>query len=465
MKCLYGDYSPSPLDDNFLDLLPALVSTAANLLRLHDATIEIRERAEIIRRKAEQVRYGLDGVAHEFGLALQTFSHQHEAAEEAERLVRDVVDLVNRHRQDVAERQELALTEQEAALADVRRQAVPLVGEFLLKHPLPESEWRTLWRYHKGSNSAVSAEAHMSHPSGLAGCVGIKPPAGGRWADAVKVGSFVPDLIVTLPQPSILNNNLKRSKVRLHSYFIVSVDVSNQTERMTLSKTLTGKGNVYRLEKDARDGSISVALESSSEGDTGTTALTGVDHDEVDALFEAVSHEAYGLYQLAREVKSLTFEGQPLEELDDLTRLVVLLFDSLAPAVTELCQRSPNPRELALKRATGHRKREEIFLPLDELLAPIESLRPEHQFLFSRLGINLLPIPAPALPDYQHDIDLDEVCCDDVMPLIDEVIALAPADADATGPDKPLGTPLPHPLEPLSAEQSIQGLLPDTPTD
>ena len=111
---------------------------------------------------------------------------------------------------------------------------------------------------------------------------------------------------------------------------------------------------------------------------------------EVEALFRAVAQEVAALVRCAMDLKSLTFDGQQLAEVTDIPQLVLRLLDSIAPYVSELCRRSPNPGELTLKRSTGHRKREEIFLSLDELLEPIHSLHPEHQTLFGRLGLSRL---------------------------------------------------------------------------
>src|SRR6185369_7995458 len=102
-------------------------------------------------------------------------------------------------------------------------------------------------------------------------------------------------------------------------------------------------------------------------------------------------------------------DGEDVIELGLGQRLVERLVGVLAPTALEVARRSPNARELSLKREGEGGRREEIYLKRDQLLGALEPLPHGGRAIFAPLGLDDWvpsattrppPVSAPKAPSF-----------------------------------------------------------------
>lgn len=100
-----------------------------------------------------------------------------------------------------------------------------------------------------------------------------------------------------------------------------------------------------------------------------------------------------------------TLDGDAYVDHEEPTVLVERLIEDMAPVVQEIARRSKSTEELVIKRLTGDKRREEIFIAKSELVAKLEPLPANLRRLFVPLGLEEAkpstrppPPPAPRMP-------------------------------------------------------------------
>jgi hypothetical protein len=293
------------------------------------------------------------------------------------------------------------VTERDQTLSDLERSIIqrresvgPLLERYLLRHELPGSAWGLRWRVQPSAPQAVTSEASALAPCGLESSYRLEIPGSDRWAGPVGVGDLCPELEIELPRSSAF-----RRTVRFSQLLVTAVDLSSSAGRRTLKlhreDRLQEPG--YELVQSRDELPVVHSLDRSGAS-AAEIHFAGTEAEEVQRLIEKVAQDLLPLVHCRVEMTAASLDERPLSELEDLSGLASALVGSLAPFVREIVLRSPNSDELCLKRGTGERQREELFVPTREITSMIQSLPEEQQVLFAPFSL------APASPSRDDTI-------------------------------------------------------------
>jgi hypothetical protein len=405
MNCLYGDSTPSPLDDHFLELLPVLVSTAAEILSSDERIREIDREAETIGGEATSLAAQIKILSSDVRTILdahQPLDSLRYLVNPKEQLTRDIENLAQQCREQVEDQRTRLLSDCDQRRAVLHEQVMASVAKLFLHHVLPDSEWQVRWCYDGTALSPVSVQTSLYHPLGFGATFSASTPATGPWSGAVPVSSLVEELVVQVPEPSSEQGSTRPSKLFLSSCHLVCAEVSGSQRLLLLVEQLDDGGPRYELAQALHEGTISIRSIGGDGHGMEQVPLAGSDQEQVLALMRTVAAILFPWASQRGELGELTFGQLPMDQVTDLPLVALTLLRAVAPYVRELALRSPYPEELTLKRTTGDHKREELFLPIDDLLSPIRELRPAQQDLFSCLGL-VMPVIESSLDSRDDD--------------------------------------------------------------
>jgi hypothetical protein len=383
MHYLYGDSSPFPLQENFLDNLSDLTRTVVTILQIDEAIRLARERTRQAKQEAFQARGQLAALGEALMGTLQDQlgsappAMVTRTAEVLQQISRRVIDDA---RHDVVSQHERGLRELEQAIQRERASVRPLLGRYLLRHELPDSEWELGWRV---DSSTVTAEASACAACGLAASYRLVIPEASRWTRAIRVGDLSPGLRVELPRRSALRRRPRLRPVKLSKLLVTGAELSAGCSSLSLRWDDRHQGEGYRLTQSGDEPPVIRSLEQTA----GEIHLAGTEAEEVRRLLQVAAQDLLPLTHERGVVIDLTLDRVPVGELEDLTRLARVLIGAVAHLVREIVLRSPSNDELSLKRVVGERRREEIYLPTRELTEMIGSLRREQRLHFGPFGI------------------------------------------------------------------------------
>jgi hypothetical protein len=115
--------------------------------------------------------------------------------------------------------------------------------------------------------------------------------------------------------------------------------------------------------------------------------LVGPDADAAQRLWTKIEAGLAGLERRRTRLNNAVFEGRPVGEIHKPSLLAERIIASAAPIVRELRLRSAAPGELDLKRDLGGGRREEMYIPTEELTKKFANLSPARKKLFEAFGL------------------------------------------------------------------------------
>ena len=384
MTLLYGDSSPFPLGESFLDTLEQITIAAVKILRVYhrsqNALVETRQAEAEADRDVEW----LDALERDLMECLGHDSNtkpSSTAEQETRRIVNCVKTAVDQGRERITARRTAQSADLDAILAKHHVAVEDVVERFLLDHELPESAWNVSWRY---VEPRVAADVVGVAPCGIRAAFRVELPPDHRWSRPVRVNDVIDEpLEVETPTRSKLKRRgrLKYRKRALSRLLITAVERAPDRCRVRLQRRPGRRGGGVEITASA-DG---VVIEDLNDPKL-TAHPTGDQEAALVRLVEAVESDVLDLTRLRAEVIKITARDTPLEDVKDVAGLARLLIRSIAPYVRELVLRSPVRNELSLKRDLGGRRREEIFVSTRELVDKIASLPPRLQTAFEPFG-------------------------------------------------------------------------------
>jgi hypothetical protein len=118
-----------------------------------------------------------------------------------------------------------------------------------------------------------------------------------------------------------------------------------------------------------------------------TQAVRATDIDTLQRLWDRVEDTIADLILQRKRIILATLEKKPVRELERPQTLAEALLEAVGPLAREMRRRSRVPGEITLKRELGDGRREELFIPKQQLAEKFETLSPEHKRLFDIYGL------------------------------------------------------------------------------
>jgi hypothetical protein len=403
MSYLYGDSTPSNLEVNYIEVVRDSIEFCVQLLmadhRMVQGQAHLRERQSASAGEIERLERLQAAVAS--AVANVPSGHPDSApARCAAAITRAAAEVT---RTEVgAVRAALAedMTRLEALAAQERQVAVKALEVLLAKHELPDSTTFVQLQVVDGARNRCLAEVRTGF--GLQAMLEVEPPEGNLWRHVVRIDRVIERLEIHTPEVGgWLHKEIKMRPHRLERLHVARLAIEPGVSTLVLRAQPDGTGGGFDV--TLRDEEPRVQLVRIDEGATSAApGATPFAVPEADAgkLLELYGKLAAAVEELLRHRKavlSATFKGQALGAGETPAQLVEQLVASMAPVVQEISARSQSPGELVLRRLIGDDRREEIFVPREDLRRKLEPLPPLRRPLFDPLWVTGRPAGAPPL--------------------------------------------------------------------
>ena len=393
MRYLLGDSTESNLDFNYLTFLREVVDCAVVLLEA-EATLAVN----LEKRNAKASEWaGMIRAVEELGndanavvdpiINEQPKTPAGRCAAAIAKAIKDAVES-----ETTAAKASLATAKDEVDREDaqVRTRARGVLEKLLRAHDLPEVEkvLEATW-----SQGAVKAKLRQRTGFGVEAAVHLEAQSSSILAPDLRVDRIAENVEVHVNEAGgWLKKGDKLVAQKLGRYQVVAIRVgktqvaiqlkSPDTTGTTLAVTVPRAGAIII------EGGVPGKEYTLEERDRAGLKLLA---DKLEAALKEISHQRTQLVELIIDGKSFNDHPHPRELAE---RLIV----AIAPTVQTIARHSRSPGELVLRRQLADDRREEVFIPISELVKKIETLPVPARATFAALqlgGETNVPVVAP----------------------------------------------------------------------
>ncbi len=392
MNYLFGDSTPFPMEENFLDTACAASEAAVALLRADEIRVEER------RMVAEADERAQEELAHFDAFARRAVENYAQPTDELRaHMGRAARSMLGEMREEIAKWRAAAIATalETAALTHV----MPTIGRFFEKHQLPGTEWSLAWGARLDGTGAAVAQVHGQAPGGLDVSLDVAIPPTHAWAKPQRVSVVQQGVAIHLVKKRVLRKPRVEREV-LDALFITEVIDLPGEWTMTLRRSQKKPSAGLRIVISS-EGAQEIHVSRIAE-DGSRTSEPEVMHPEdagvLRRLFARIGGTLRSLVPHRSRLRAAYFRDLSASELEQPAAVGELIIESIAPYVREIARRSNGRDELALKRTLGDGRREELFVSYATVLSGTEALDPEHRDLFDAFGLGGRKDAPRALP-------------------------------------------------------------------
>lgn len=386
MGYLYGDSSPFPLKENFIETLREATDACVALLQIDEALDDAYDRADETKAIAVREQARLEALAGSLVRALEGPIGDQEApaaAQTAVRVLQAARQVLEGARAESANRRDDALRQVETTIATQRAGILRALEGFLARRELPATVWRLRWR---AGTESVPAQAQVkgTTPCRLDAVMEIDIPSSHAFARPVRVQELERDVVIHLPREGGLLRRAGRRPERLDRFYVTEVELGPERCAFVVRRGIKAPSDGLEIvvRADGQGRPTAKHLSPTGPGLGGTVTLDGVDGAAVERLWGRIEANVRDLVKRRTRLVAAHLDGVPVRDVDRPALIAKLVVDELAPIVREMRRRSASRDELVLKRDLGGGRREEIFMPRRELEWKFAALSPGRRALF-----------------------------------------------------------------------------------
>ncbi|MCG8424300.1 MAG: hypothetical protein MJE77_40930 [Proteobacteria bacterium] len=390
MKYLYGDATPFPLQENFIDTIWAVTDACVALFQLDEELAKRRRNAAKIQKHADQDLQRLTSLSGAIEAALRPFLE--EAGEVpateavATKLAEFALSTIKQARSAVLSRRENALR---TTLGKGSNSLIlQAIERFTLRHELPDTQWQLRWLSGHETGQPELALAAMT-PSHLHLGFRASIPDLHRWTGPVRLEDIDPNLRIELQHRE--DGWLRRqssSKRSIHRFYITQVEISPEHAWFELKQNPAKHSVGYEVSIRSLDQSEILIYPVDVDGERAEALpLAGEGEVSLLELWEIIEDELADLIGHRNRLVWARLDDTDVEDLDRPSELAENILLVLAPIIREIRVRSRVPGELVLKRDLGDGRREELFIPRRDIEKKYSSLPYEYRSYFSAVGL------------------------------------------------------------------------------
>ncbi|MBP9208517.1 MAG: hypothetical protein KBG28_31400 [Kofleriaceae bacterium] len=378
----YGDGSPFPLEENFIDtLVSAVDATAAAYTPIADLD-DKRERARDAKRNAERELARLAEFEESVSASIASFGPSAGRGATPIQLVAQKV-LGGVHSTVAAQRTQInsqvARLEAEASADGLGARVRQALAAFFEKHQLPSTTWAVAW---DARAAAPTAQAVATAGRFVAT---FDVALTGIWTAPVKFEALMPGITLQLPRRKMFGG-AKTQPVALDRCALIAFERTGTVTTLILRENPAKPSPGWRLVEDK--GAVAcTALDGGADAGSEEAPLTGDDVGQVKRLGDAVA-EAVMELRGARTLRELRAGNHTVDTLPSPRLAVDAVLTALSPLVRTIRERSKMSGELVLKRDIGDGRREELFVPRAEVAQKFTPLPLEYRRLYEEMGLS-----------------------------------------------------------------------------
>lgn len=411
----YGDGSPFPLDENFIETLTAAVETCTDafipLTELDQRKLrakEARREGDLESARLAELEKALAGTLAPFATPQKKVSITETVAQKLQQTVK--ATLADTKRQID---QRVAAVEAQALPSTATDAVVTALGPFFEQHQLPKAAWIMSW-------DVRGAEAHadaVATAGTIAAAFKLSPE---QYRGPIRVDSLAEGVIVHMMKKGVFGK-AKPAPVDLGKYVVVAFEKSAHSLVVTLKENPNKSSAGLRFAVRDDDATwVTINAAGDTEGEP-----NDLDSEDVRPVKNLAERAYAALKSLTtkRTLVDLHLDGKAISDLDDPRRVPLELLAQLTPLSRAIRDKSRMSGELVLKRDMGDGRREELFVPRATLAQQFARLPYEYRKPFEDMGISgeetqpsiQLPIRPPAKPapadesrTVEFDVDADD---------------------------------------------------------
>ena len=391
MTYLYGDATPFPLEENFIDTITAAVTSCVALFKLDVEQAERKRRARDVSDQADREVEELGELARVMERTLSPLMPQSGAsglgAQTAAKIAEHTSGLIKQARMAVLRRKEAGLRSAQDTTLGPR--ILEAMQTFFLHQQVPKTVWLYRWTCGRPPEAADLVFTAIS-----AGDVQTEyradVPGSSAWSGPVRLEELDSSYHLEFQHKGgWLKRGTHSGKIALHRMFLTEVERTKTISWFMLRQNPAKPSIGYKVIVRSRDYANPVIFPVDARDEVGEPM--GLDSDDELALLEMWNLMKSQLKSLATHrvvLLSAAFRGKPITELDEPAELAECVLMSLAPLIRQIRLRSRVPGELVLKRDLGDGRREELFVPRKELEKQFASLPYEQRSCFTAVGLD-----------------------------------------------------------------------------
>jgi hypothetical protein len=372
----FGDGTPFPLDESFLEVLVNAVGACTAMLTA-TAHMEARhararakqqvllEEARTLERFEQTVRMAAAG-----GAVPQLGPRPTEQA--FEQTVAAMQHALTQAREQLT--QAVAANTAEFGRGEAPQQVELAVGRFFECHVLPGSVWTWSWDA-TPEQPSFEATAH-----GARFTVDYDLEQDAPWQAPIRIATLAPGIVLDLPRRRWLQQPVVRTML-LDRHVLVGARFDEEGWRLEIQER-EGAAPGWRITLPRSEAATATAF----DGHGRAIAIYPVMPEKLAPLLAALDQQVRARLG-ARRVRTVLLGGIQVSQFEDTTTAARALLDEIGPIVREIRTRSRVPGELSLKRDVAAGVREEIFVSRVQLAACYASLPPQYRYLLDAIGV------------------------------------------------------------------------------
>ncbi len=395
----YGDGTPFPLDENFIETLTTAVETCTNAFVPLTELDARRSRARDTKREADLENVRLAELEATVTSALGPYVAPDKKASVtqavAQKLAAAAKTTIAEAKRQIETR--VGAVDGQAAPKTATDAVVKALGPFFVEHQLPKSEWIMSW-------DVRGAEPHADAVATAGPITAAFQLTPDPYRTPIRVDQLAEGVIVHMMKKGVFGK-AKPAPVDLGKYVMVAFErMANGGLVVTLKENPNKSASGLRFSITEK-GATWVTISAAGDAEGEDNELDMDDVAPVRNLAERANSTLKDLIQ-RRSLVDLSFNGKAIADLAE-PRLVPLeLLAQLTPLARSIRDKSRMSGELVLKRDIGDGRREELFMSRHTLAQQFARLPHEYRKPFEDMGISAeetspsiqLPLRPPGPP-------------------------------------------------------------------
>jgi hypothetical protein len=376
----YGDGTPFPLDENFIETLTSAVEACTSAFEPLVELDDRRARAREAHRDAERELAKLGELDKAMTAALQPFvapgdKRSATAQAVAQKVAQSLKQAVVAAKQHVDGR--VAQLDGQAQPQAITGKIIQALGAFFAAHQLPNAKWIMSWdvRGAEPMANAVASAGKLSAQFSL---------TVDSWRQPIRVDQLADGIVVHMLRKGVFGK-AKPAPIELAKYVVVAFERTESEQVVTLKESATKASPGLRFASTGNEATwVSITAAGDAEGEP--NPLDAEDVDGIRRLAEAANKALSPLLD-HRSLVDLSYSGKSVHDLPEPKAVPFELLQQLTPLSRTLREKSRMSGELVLKRDIGDNRREELFVPRSTLAQQFLPLPEEYRKPFEDMGI------------------------------------------------------------------------------
>jgi hypothetical protein len=375
----YGDGTPFPLEENFIETLTAAVEACTSAFMPLTELDGRRERARAARGEADRELARLSELEKAVLAAMTPYIGADRTSAQAQGVAQKVTqtakDAIRMARAQIDGR--VQALEAQAGAGTAADAVLHALRPFFDHNQLPNAKWIMSWdiRGAEPHADAIATSGRLSASFQLA----VE-----QFRQPIRVGDLADAVIVHMMKKGLLGK-AKPSPVELAKYVMVAFE-RTQTERVITLKEKADKASHGLRFAVGESGATWQSISSQGDAETDPNPLDFEDVDGIRRLGDGANKTLADLVH-HRTLVDLALAGKALSALPEPRAVPMEVLQQLTPLARTIRERSRVSGELVLKRDLGGGRREELFVPRAQLAQSFAKLPTEYRKPFEDMGI------------------------------------------------------------------------------